>query len=168
MPNCRIVFFCLSRKEDGPIISLNHDQRWTCLSDLNLARVQFDSNFGRFARTSWDCAEESHCHFDNVHDCTPTPNFWHTEQTVEFTERQLFETGYRPRCISCPRIHLLQNIRLLMLPILTVEEQRLFVSAVSIAKFPELPTMHFIMLCSFCLLELRGRWRRWHNSCGFF
>ena len=79
-----------------------------------------------------------------------------------------FFTGHRIWCVSYPRIHLLQNIRLLVLPTPTIEAWRLFVSAVSIARFPKLPAMHFIMLWSLCILEPRDRKRRWDDSSGFF
>ena len=39
------------------------------------------------------------------------PNFRHTELADNFTEVQLFGTGYRLRCVPCPAIRLRQNVR---------------------------------------------------------
>ena len=60
-------------------------------------------------------------------------------------------------CVSCPRIHLLQNIRLFLLPIQTIEEWRLFVSAIPMARFPQLPAIHLCMLWSRRLLKTKRR-----------
>ena len=54
-----------------------------------------------------------------------------------------FHIGFRLRCVLCPRIHLLQSVELLLLPIRTVKEWILFVSVIFIARFQKLPAKRF-------------------------
>ena len=53
---------------------------------------------------------------------------WSTPQLLTHrTDRKVhweatFHIGYRLRCVSCPRIHLLQSVKLILLPIPTTKE----------------------------------------------
>ena len=73
-------------------------------------------------------------------------SFWHTEQTGKFTERQLFHIGFRLRCASCIRIHLLQSVELFLLLIPTIEEWILFVLVISVARVSETSHKTFSVL----------------------
>ena len=56
-----------------------------------------------------------------------TSSFWHTEQTREVHGEATFHIGFGLRCVSCPRIHLLQSVELFLLLIPTIKEWTLFV-----------------------------------------
>ena len=72
-----------------------------------------------------------------------------------------FHIGFRLRCVSCSRIHMLQSVELFLLPITTIMEWILFVSVVFIAGCPKLPAKRF------CPLEPGIRWQWWNHFCGF-
>ena len=84
-----------------------------------------------------------------------TPNFWQTEQ------RFALDTVFGSFCVQ-GSVRILQNVRLLMPPIPTIEKKGVFaVSAVvAIAMFSKLPATHFCVPWNPCLHEPRNRWQR--------
>ena len=90
----------------------------------------------------------------------------HSHLLAHRTDREVhweatFHIGYRLRCVSCPRIHLLQNVELFLLSIPTIKEWILFVSLILIARFPKLPAKRL------CSVEPGIKWQWWHQFCGF-
>ena len=73
-------------------------------------------------------------------------------RTSRFTAT--FHIGHRLQCVSCPKIHLLQSVKLFLLPIPTIK-------VIFIARVPKLLAKRL------CPLEPQTRWQWWHHLCGF-